>query len=338
MTVRNTAFGFQLAVMAFALACLVIMASAALSPVHWLFDFAGQFLLPATYLLFASGAALIAIWLAVPQHRSALVAAVICILASAGVLFGLTPPHPAVPEGDTALRLSVYQHNVWIRSRAFEEEVAAIRASDADIIALVEAWPSFYEEITEELSDTWPYSAAGTHPPATYTRLRLLSKYPIESAQMRFPERSPAILQAELSTPAGPLNVILVHFTRPWPFDAPDAQVVQLDGLEPWIEGSSGPTVLLGDFNSAAWGRLSRRLQSKFGLQIANDPRVGTWPAKIAPGRSTRGLHWPDWAGIPIDLAFCGGGAVCLGHKVAQSTGSDHFSTRFEVVMDGQDR
>ena len=312
-----------------------VAACAPLSAAHWTFDVVGQFLLPAIYVLVLCALGIVALMLFGPGRKGHGAFAAVAF-AVAAISWLLLRPPPALPADLAGQSVSVYQHNVWIRSRSFEEEMAAIRAADADIVALVEAWPDVYEGIAEQLSDTWPYEAAGMYPPATYTRLRLLSKYPVTTAQIRFPNQSPALLQATVATPSGPLNIVLVHFTRPWPFRDPGAQTRQLQGLLPWIDTESGPFLLLGDFNSAAWGRISTYLTAKYDLQLANNPRAGTWPARIVPGGGNKGIIWPAFAGIPIDLAFCGGGARCFGHKVAQSTGSDHYSTRFEVVLDGQ--
>ena len=268
----------------------------------------------------------------VPPARRSPVFPALAAAALSGSFFLLQPP-PDLETRSGKPVYSVYQHNVWIEVRDSERELAAIKAADTDFVALVEAWPDLYGPHLDELKQTWPYAVTGEAPPAIYTRLMLLSKYPVISSEIRFPRNTPAVLRARVRLPEGDVTVLVVHFTRPWPFKEPMEQIRQLEGLEAMLDEIEGNVILLGDFNSAAWGRLSRRLQARNDFRIVNHPRRGTWPALVTDGLRTGGPPWPDLAGIPIDLSFCRGELKCGGHTTLPPNGSDHYAVRFKFVI-----
>ncbi len=310
----------------------VAVLSAFLSGWHWVFDLAGQFLLPALWALVLAALGWIGLILGAPSARRSRLwpgLAAVALLASFYIL--RTPPAPEMATD--AQRYSVYQHNVWIEVSDPGAELDAIMAADADFVALVEAWPDLYAPHLETLRQTWPYAVTGEVPPAVYTRMMLLSKYPVLSSEILFPHGTPSLLQARVQLPEGELTVLVVHFTRPWPFREPQEQIRQLEGLEGILEDIDGPIVMVGDFNSAVWGRLSRRLQARHDFHVVNNPRLGTWPALLTDGLRTGGPPWPGFAGIPIDLAFCRGGLSCGAHTTLPANGSDHYATRFDMVM-----
>lgn len=310
----------------------VSVLGAFLSGWHWIFDLAGQFLLPALWGLVLAALGWIGLMLAAPSTRRSRgwpSLAAMALLASFYVLQG--PPELAPPQ--SANSYSLYQHNVWVEVSDPNAELEAIRSADTDFVALVEVWPDLYTPHLERLKETWPYAVTGDVPPAVYTRMMLLSKYPVLSSKILFPHGTPSLLHARVQLPEGELTVLVVHFTRPWPFREPMDQMQQLEGLESILEEVDGPAVMVGDFNSAAWGRLSRRLQARHDFHIVNNPRLGTWPALLTDGLKTGGPPWPGFAGIPIDLAFCRGGLSCGAHTTLPANGSDHYAARFDLVM-----
>jgi len=292
---------------------------ALLSRLHWTFDLAGQFLLPALCILLAVFVLLIVLTLIQPDGAGHGVFIAVALLALAGGGLTLrTPPGPANPQ--SAQAISVYQHNIWVRNPDMDGLVRAMESADADIVALVEARPDRFAPFERRLAEHWPHQAWSDNSPMRYARLRLLSKHEIESWDVRRPRKSPALLRARLATPDGALTVIVVHMTRPWPFDTPNAQIRQFSGLLEWIKEEDGPLIVLGDFNSAAWGRLAQRIVHEQDFQLVNHRHVPTWP---------------HLAMIPIDLAFCRDGAICSDHSVAGLHGSDHRAVSFNVRLAG---
>lgn len=311
--------------------CGLIVISARLAGLYWAFDFAGQFQLAALWILMVSAALLV---LTLPFSRKRFVnlffANLAVIIAALGWYW--IWPDSTPKAGENAV--TVYQHNIWGNHPNPERTMRGLFASKADIVALIEAEDPVIARFDESLTKRWPYQAhkmiAGRHP----HRLKLLSRYEILEADIRKPANSPAILRARLALPDGELTVLVIHFTRPWPFDSPNAQLRQLAGLAREIGTIDGPLVILGDVNSAAWGRVATPLQRQYGFRLVSNPRAGTWPSHMPLKYDVPSMDWPPALAIPIDLAFCRGAIACSGHRVGDHFGSDHRSATFSVSLD----
>jgi len=98
-----------------------------------------------------------------------------------------------------------------------------------------------------------------------------------------------AALVAEAETALGPVHLIAVHMTRPWPFQHPYGQISQAERLAGLRHGLTGPVVIAGDFNSVSSGRIGRQIKAQTGL-IPAPAWPGTWHAML-----------PSPLGITID-------------------------------------
>lgn len=237
----------------------------------------------------------------------------------------------SVPAGAT--RLSVYQHNIYVENIVFGRIVETVEREDPDIIVLVEARDDRLAPWEARLKARWPHEARAHRSPDVYARLRLFSKYEILDYRVRKRDYEPATLRARLATPGGEITILAVHFTRPWPFRPPEAQMLHYHALETMLEDISGPLVLLGDFNSAPWGRIGRRLEADHGFRLVNSRATGTWPGRVNIDDMMNTLGLPRFLTIPIDLAFCRGGAICNNHRVGENLGSDHRFTQFDIWL-----
>lgn len=312
--------------------CTIVVFSAILSGLHWTLDLVGQFLMPALCALAVCAAGLVLLLPIVRERGSnSLFILFALIFSGIGWYWAWPDAEPAPrPSGET---VTFYQHNVWARNPDPEGVIDAVLEADADIVALAEATDETFAPFDASLNARWPNQVKRDFGDTRSTRLKLLSKYEIiEQSLAPASDRAPAILKARVRTPGGPLTVFVVHFTRPWPFDEPSAQLEQLAGLSAAVEKVNGPIVLLGDFNSAPWGRLSSLLD-KAGFQLANDPRMGTWPARVPHRPDLPSIEWPALSAIPIDLAYCWGAVTCTDHVVGPSHGSDHRSATFSAIV-----
>lgn len=314
--------------------CGLIVISARLAGLYWAFDFAGQFQLAALWTLMVSAALLV---LTLPFSRKRFVnlffANLAVIIAALGWYW--IWPDGTPKAGENAV--TVYQHNIWGNHPRPERTMRGLFASKADIVALIEAEDPVIARFDESLNKRWPYQAHKLLEERRPHRLKLLSRYEILEANIWQPRDSPAMLRARLVLPEGEVTVLVIHFTRPWPFERSNDQVRQLRGLAKAIESIDGPIIMLGDVNSAAWGRISGPLQREYGFRLVSNPRAGTWPARMPIKYDVPSVDWPPALAIPIDLAFCRGAISCSGHEVGGHFGSDHRSATFKVSLDRTD-
>ncbi|RZJ16774.1 MAG: endonuclease [Brevundimonas sp.] len=207
--------------------------------------------------------------------------------------------------------VTLYSANLW----AWNEDVAAMRrsiqAADPDIIVLIEMGDAPATGMDTLLAG-YPHRVAS--PRSTRrsgpARSLIASRYPL-TALPRYRDDL-ADVSARADTPFGPLNVIGVHLTRPWPYQFQWGQILQVRALADLRRPMTGPVVVAGDFNSVSSARIGRQVQDEVGL-IPAPGWPGTWHSKLpAPLRITI-----DQVYRSPDLAF-------VGRQLGQPTGSDH--------------
>jgi endonuclease/exonuclease/phosphatase (EEP) superfamily protein YafD len=138
----------------------------------------------------------------------------------------------------------------------------------------------------------------------------ILSRYPLTPGNIRAPGLSYALARVE--TPLGPLNIVGVHMTRPWPFQFQWGQLTQVMTLNALVRKLQGPVIVAGDFNSVSSARVGREIQSDIGLK-ANPGWPGSWPSKV-----------PPIFGFTIDQVYRTRDLAVVGRDIGKRTGSDH--------------
>ena len=219
------------------------------------------------------------------------------------------PGGPAAAPDSPIVRL--YVANLY----AMNDDVAAMRASieasDADIIALVE-----FGEAPNAAIDTllagYPHREITERVVRSEDAVRsvIASRYPLSRRSTEGNERQ--MIAAVADTPIGPVRVVGVHLTRPWPFQFQWGQIIQTQNLIDHIEGAREPVVMAGDFNSVASARIGRMLRSEGGL-IHAPGWPGTWPA-AAPGPLR----------MTIDQVYHTRDIAVARRRLGAPTGSDH--------------
>lgn len=306
--------------------CTVVVLSGHFSALHWVLDFVGQFQLPALWIMMTAAIVLVAM---MPFNKGHLVNLVFANAAVIVAAFGWYWLLPTAPDLDADESISVYQHNVWGNHPDPTQTVEGAIEADKDITVLIEAYGDRLGPVEDRLRAHWPYYSRDKIEGSGPSGLRVYSRYEILSAVGQNPDGSPATLAVRLQTPEGVLTVLVIHFARPWPFEDPEAQLRQLEGLLDVVDDIDGPLIMLGDVNSAAWGRIASPLVEEHGFTLVNDPRAGTWPSRFPLKFNLPSTSLASTLAIPIDLAFCRGEIACGHHKVGRHLGSDHRSASF---------
>lgn len=310
--------------------CTVVVLSGHFSALHWVLDFVGQFQLPALWIMMTAAIVLVAM---MPFNKGHLINLIFANAAVIIAAFGWYWLLPTAPDLDAGHSISVYQHNMWGNHPDPAQTVEGAIEADRDITVLIEAYGDRLGPVEDRLRANWPYYSLDKIEGRGPSGLRVYSRYEILSAVGQNPDGSPATLAVRLQTSQGVLTVLVIHFTRPWPFEDPEAQLRQLDGLLDVVDDIDGPLIMLGDVNSAAWGRIASPLVNQHGFTLVNNPRAGTWPSRLPLKFDLPSTSLSPTLAIPIDLAFCRGEIACGDHKVGRHLGSDHRSTSFRVRL-----
>jgi endonuclease/exonuclease/phosphatase (EEP) superfamily protein YafD len=191
-----------------------------------------------------------------------------------------------------------------------------VHASDADVVLLVEAQGRRWLDVLAAVGADYPHRAPeGWQDGAPVI---LFSRHPIVwKSVIGSPEGRRPYLAADLALGERTLTVVGVHPSSPSPKDPSDTRQrnLQLGYLADLLEGTRGPVVVAGDFNTTPWSPFFQDLVATAGLRNAANGHgyIGTWPT----------WFWP--AQIPIDHILVKGPIAVASMGRSSRTGSDHY-------------
>ncbi len=245
--------------------------------------------------------------------------------AAKGLRLGRTPAAAAGGMRLRVLSLNVLAHNLTPNA-VFQ----FVRASDADLVVLVDAKRWRWRQVVADLGRPYPYQAPlrWPQPPPVF----VFSRFPIVRADIGSDDivadererlRAPRpYLVVELAVGGQTLVVAGVHSTWLGPGLGPGPGATghhrrqrDLDRLGAIVRTIDRPVIVAGDFNSTPWSPHFGDLLRAAGLRNAADGQgyIATWPC----------WFWP--AQIPIDHVLLKGPLAVLGLRRGPALGSDHY-------------
>jgi len=217
------------------------------------------------------------------------------------------------PPGSLLLRIvsaNLLVHNTEVAALAQE-----LLATDADLLVLQEVTPTHLATLRlSPLGKAYPHqmldARTGYHGSAIFSRFAIEGGGPITVAG--FP-----MLEAELTTPAGPLRLINVHAAAPVDHVNTVIWRRQYAELARTAATATIPLLLAGDFNATLDHAPLRRLLA-----------AGLRDAFVEAGRGL-GATWPSWNGLVppvmrIDHVLVGRQISVVKVIDQKSAGSDH--------------
>jgi len=293
------------------------IAVAALSGIgHRWVDILAQFTAPALMgvIAFAAVLLLARLWIA----GGGAVAVVLLLLLAVWPQWSPTSgrPQPGAPV------LTMYSANLYVMNSDVAAMKASIDAANADIVVLIEMSRAASDNVDLLLAE-YPHRIA--HPGlkrSSGDRTIIASRYPVAALRGDTQYQGLASVSARVETPLGPINVVGVHLTRPWPYQYQWGQITQVMGLTEVIGRYEGPVLVAGDFNSVSSARIGKQVRADIGLTPAPG-WPGTWPSRL-----------PAALGITIDQVYHSPDLAVLDRRLGRRTGSDHRSvvTRFTLA------
>ncbi len=234
--------------------------------------------------------------------------------AVAGLLLLALQPQwfPAQARPVAGQGFSLYVANLWARNQDIAAMRRSIEAADADVLVLIEFGDAPHAAIDQLLAGYPHRGVTRRHGRGAGGPVRsvIASRLPLNPLEGDAHEVETAV--ARIDTPFGPVTVMGVHLTRPWPFQYQWGQINQADNILARRATLDGPVVIAGDFNSTVAGRIGRKMRSEGGLTTAGG-YPGTWPVNLpAPLR------------ITIDQVYHTPDLVAVERRLGLPTGSDH--------------
>lgn len=247
--------------------------------------------------------------------------AILGVLTSLLLVLAVWPqwfPKASPPDPEAAI-VRVYSANLFYLNNDTARIRRSIEAADADIVVLIELGNEPARDI-DTLLENYPHRAASMRLDQTRgpSRSVIASRWPL-TARADPPDGLHAVA-ATVRTPLGPVNVVGVHLTRPWPFQHSWGQISQTMALDAVVEGLDGPVVVAGDFNSVSSARIGKQVRRDMGLRPARG-FPGTWPSDL-----------PSALGITIDQVYASPDLAFVSRRLGQANGSDHRPVVTEIT------
>ena len=224
-------------------------------------------------------------------------------------------PKPGAPE------ITLYSANLYWENTDVDAIRASVAATDADVVVLIEMANGPAERM-DEILPLHPHRLVV--PPMTRpvsNRMVIASRFPLTPVQTESDVPGLNYLVARVDASLGPIDIVAVHLTRPWPYQYQWGQITQVMALGQVVSQLKSPVVVAGDFNSVSSARIGRQIQSDIGL-IPAPGWPGTWPSAL-----------PSAGGITIDQVYRSPDLALIDRRLGQPTGSDHrpVVTRFTL-------
>jgi endonuclease/exonuclease/phosphatase (EEP) superfamily protein YafD len=235
-------------------------------------------------------------------------------------------------------RLKIVSANLWHGASGHDRTIEALLASDADVIGLIEATPSWRPALAPLLAK-YPYRVdCFDLDPECQTMV--LSRLPIvRPIAGRVWKATPIVAGGELLWDGRPITVLVTHWFRPlarsdesrWGGnDAKRAayladhlpltrQVGQAGLFAKYLNRQQRDLILMGDLNSVPWSRLQRAFRARTGLDNAAG-WSSSWPSF---------MPWP--LRLPIDHILARGHLAVTQFSIGPETDSDHFAVVAEI-------
>ena len=207
--------------------------------------------------------------------------------------------------------LKLLVSNVYFGNRQYERIQRVIAQEDPDVVGLVEINQRWQQELGD-LRMRYPHHFE--LPDERFVGLGLYSRLPIENARaIRVPGGSTPAIAATLKTPAGDIEILIVHVVPPMSAQLIRRRNEQILGLAQYARSVTRPLVMAGDFNITMWNAGYRPLEEIGGLQNARKG-IGVRPTWPAIGT----------LGVPIDHVLATPEVAIREFRALSGIGSDH--------------
>jgi endonuclease/exonuclease/phosphatase (EEP) superfamily protein YafD len=246
-----------------------------------------------------------------------------------GVLFG-SQLLPRAPQREAAT-LRVVTFNQLFNNKRTADVIAAIRAQNADVVALQELSDSVAAAAQQQLHDEYPYQLL--QPADQPSGLGLLSRYPFDVHPVAPDARYQKVVLHAGGTAITVLNVHPhvprvqfreSHITRPWQQGGYDTstRTQELDGVLNEMYQTAGAILVVGDFN------LSDRepMYQLFSARMHDAFRETNWGFGFTfPNHGHFGPVELPFPLVRIDYVWSAGGILPVATNVnGNDVGSDH--------------
>jgi endonuclease/exonuclease/phosphatase (EEP) superfamily protein YafD len=217
-----------------------------------------------------------------------------------------------IPRGSTSVEAEfrILSFNLLSDNKNFDDVIEFIRSTEADLVVLHEASRPWEEAIA---GADLAYEMTMTRPSEGIFGSLVMTPKGARVASFGFRLADPRAV--EIRFPEG-LAVLAVHPLSPSNARRARLRDQQLAYAAEWVNGQTGPVVVVGDFNAGPFSYPYRRLRAETGL---SDSIRGYGFENSFPARA-----WPILR-VSIDHLLYSEGVHVVDRTLGPPLGSDHF-------------
>ena len=229
-----------------------------------------------------------------------------------------------VALSDSSKRLKIYAANVYQDNKEYDRILAQIKATDPDIVFLVETDEKWAKGVAA-LDSLYPHHLK--KPLDNTYGMLFYSRFPLKESMINFLVKDdiPSI-EAIIELPSGEhVKVFGLHPEPPVPGEnlystAKDKELMKVALA---VKDCSMPAIVFGDLNDVAWSHTTELFRKTSGLL---DPRRGRGFYSTFSAHSV-------FMRFPLDYIFCSPQFGLIEMKRMPKNGSDHFATFTSLAL-----
>ena len=273
----------------------------------------------------------ISITIALKRRRWLVVQMILLLIHLPWFLSAWTGAATVLPSDSPELVVMVA--NVLTANRNHDAVLNDIKASDADVVAILELGTPLHKRLEDELATIYPHRVTNPQDRGNFG-IGVYSRYPLSNTN-QFALNIESIKSIEATVKKGSQSYRLIA-THPLPpmgrrgYANRNGHLQQLaQRVVAYRETNpKQPMIVVGDFNLTPWSPIFSDWESSTGLTRAGRGfgMTPTWYALTEKQQA----FFP--MGLILDHALISDNLKCLSQKIGDATGSDHRSVRVELA------
>ena len=284
----------------------------------WPFDLATSFRPVYAVVLVAAGTALL-----VGKWRRLGWAVLIVGLVNASIVAPLFWGRQEIPSQAPTMR--VVSFNVQGQNEEYQQVIEFLRRVDADVVFLHEANRLWEEALSEAIAkSSFKYHQHRSRPEhLIFSTLTLTRVRPFEVTSHGWAEREARAMEVVVGVGDTEVTLLGIHPLAPTNPRRTSLRDAQFQFVARWAKGSTGPTVVTGDFNATPWSHVFAPLAD---AGLRNSQRgFGLAPTFPVDGNLvTR---------VPIDHLLHSPHLAVADRWLGPDLGSDHFPLVVDLAL-----
>lgn len=218
-------------------------------------------------------------------------------------------------QGLVGVNLKIGSFNKLINNDNYDQPVNFFKVNKADVVVIQEVSETEFTDIGQRLGVSYGY-LSDCDCSAADTEVGILSRFPIEQADVAFNSEIGAIVSAIITKGEERIRVFGVHLSPPYHNSWYQNRNEMFDRLEQLSKSETLPVLIAGDFNTTMYSPSLRSFSNEI-KDVAKNAIDAGWP-------KCTWSYFSDALCLRLDYIFISNQYDLDSFVIGQSGGSDH--------------